>query len=258
MSRKAELDPETTELAWGLPNDYTSPNQNVSDAAWAALSADDGLVALDMAWAEQKGLPASTALFPWDRTKRLYVLNAYHGIHCVVRSIKFHCSRRLCIEPRLVQKPYYCTHRHTPPLYVPFTSLKPHPQSLPNHPSKQAQLHRTFREYRDNLSQSHAPEHTNHCLDWLRNDIQCHADDTPLYESNSRRPDIGIGQVRRCRDWSRLQAWAREHHSCYRYGDFVVEDQKQNQVGRFRFCPAGSPYGAKVERYLGEHPEVLL
>ena len=38
-------------------------------------------------------LPESNALhpaetFPWDKTKRVYMLNSYHGLHCLVRTYR--------------------------------------------------------------------------------------------------------------------------------------------------------------------------
>lgn len=49
-----------------------------------ALNTDDGVIAVDPEWATAKGLPPSTGRFPWDTEKRLYVINGYHGIHCIV------------------------------------------------------------------------------------------------------------------------------------------------------------------------------
>jgi len=118
--------------------------------------------------------------------------------------------------------------------------------------SLKAQIHLALREYRDGRPQSHTFEHSNHCLDWLRNDIMCRADDTPLFATNSSKSENGIGQYRQCRDWGKLEAWAKEHHACYRYGDFVVEDKKPSQLGRFQYCPDDSPYLPRVREYFGK------
>ncbi|KAL3463242.1 hypothetical protein BJX64DRAFT_257381 [Aspergillus heterothallicus] len=59
--------------------------------------------------------------------------------------------------------------------------------------------------------------HINHCYDALRQAIQCRADDTPLYiPYRSKR--TGDGQLRRCRDWEALTAWARRHSACWPTG----------------------------------------
>ncbi|ESZ91308.1 hypothetical protein SBOR_8307 [Sclerotinia borealis F-4128] len=59
--------------------------------------------------------------------------------------------------------------------------------------------------------------HLNHCYDALRQEIQCHADDTPLY-APYRSKLTGNGQFRRCRDWKALTTWAQEHTACYPTG----------------------------------------
>jgi hypothetical protein len=61
----------------------------------------------------------------------------------------------------------------------------------------------------------------------------------------------GIGQMRQCRDWSKLEAWAKTHHACFRYGNFLVEDKLPSQVGRFKFCLDDSPYLHKARKYFG-------
>ena len=210
----ANLEVDTT-VTWEKQSDYSSDNMTLADERWKTLSADDGIVAMDREWAASKGLPPSEPIFPWDSSKSIYLLNGYHGIHCLVSSI----------------------HELDNPV---LTSLE------------KAQLHLTLREYRDGLPQSHTFEHSNHCLDWLRGDVMCRADDTPLYTTRSMVPENGIGQSRQCRDWSKLETWARKHHSCYRYGDFVVEDKLPSQLGRFKYCPSDSPYLPAVRKHFGK------
>ena len=183
-------------LTWQEESEYSNDNMTLTDERWKVLGADDSIVAVDQDWAASKGLPPSESVFPWDSSRRIYLLSGYHGIHCLVGS----------------------THR------VDSTVLTNH---------RKAQLHLTLREYRDGLPQSHSFEHSNHCLDWLRGDVMCRADDTPLYTTRSMKSENGIGQSRQCRDWSRLESWAKRHHSCYRYGNFVVEDKLPSQMGRF-------------------------
>ena len=210
----ANLEVDTT-VTWEKQSDYSSDNMTLADERWKTLSADDGIVAMDREWAASKGLPPSESIFPWDSSKSIYLLNGYHGIHCLVSSI------HELDNPEL-------------------TSLQ------------KAQLHLTLREYRDGLPQSHTFEHSNHCLDWLRGDVMCRADDTPLYTTRSMVPENGVGQSRQCRDWGKLEAWAREHNSCYRYGDFVVEDKIPSQLGRFKYCPSDSPYLPAVRKHFGK------
>lgn len=56
-------------------------------------------------------------------------------------------------------------------------------------------------------------EHDLHCFDSLRQHIMCAADDTLLYTTGHK--DAGHGQLRMCRDWDALRAWATEHSACY-------------------------------------------
>ena len=83
--------------------------------------------------------------------------------------------------------------------------------------------------------------HYEHCLDGLRQDIMCKADDTPM-EGNRDRPGLGDGQVMQCRDWDALIAWtqAPERHACHRLIDDYNTDD--HALERFAFCPEWSPY----------------
>lgn len=184
-------------LPWEDKTEYNNENFTAMDRKWGELRADNGIITLPKTYAAEHGLQRGSE-FPWDSSKDIYLLNGYHGIHCL------------------------------------------------------SQLYLTLKEYRDDLPQSHTFEHSTHCLDWLRNDVMCRADDTPLYTTNSRIPANGIGQVRKCKDWSKLESWAKEHTACYRYGNFVAEDKLDSQIGRFKYCPADSPYLPKVREYFGK------
>ena len=59
-------------------------NETARDEAWDNLNYDPGSVALDYEYAAALGLPEAQP-FPWDYSKGLYFLNAYHSIHCLVR-----------------------------------------------------------------------------------------------------------------------------------------------------------------------------
>ncbi|MCJ1382735.1 hypothetical protein MMC17_005848 [Xylographa soralifera] len=82
--------------------------------------------------------------------------------------------------------------------------------------------------------------HLAHCLNVLREDTLCHADDTPRYaghlhaEANASHPVSGIGQLRKCRDFGKLFDFAMEHSACYvPVGDDApVEDN-------YKGCPDG-------------------
>ena len=63
---------------------YTSPD--TSDEAWASINTGVGHVVLDKIEASAKGLPGSLE-YPPDKTKAVYYVAAYHGLHCVVSPI---------------------------------------------------------------------------------------------------------------------------------------------------------------------------
>ena len=70
----------------------------------------------------------------------------------------------------------------------------------------------------DEVPQSVHFTHVNHCLDAIRQEFMCNADDTPRYTGFIHdAPSSGLGQVRMSRDWERLEKWAEEQSACYRY-----------------------------------------
>ncbi|KAH8692478.1 hypothetical protein GQ44DRAFT_635813, partial [Phaeosphaeriaceae sp. PMI808] len=51
--------------------------------------------------------------------------------------------------------------------------------------------------------------HTLHCLNSLRQDVMCHADNDLLYTDDGKV--FGDGQVRTCHDWDALEEWTVAH-----------------------------------------------
>ena len=105
-------------------------------------------------------------------------------------------------------------------------------------------------EFVNGEKQSRHFGHVLHCMDSLRQDILCNADDTPRYTTITKVPESGIGQTRQCRDWGSLERWARQYNACYRYINQTAVGFPN--VQRFRFCPQGSPYAEEVDRVFGE------
>jgi len=93
-------------------------------------------------------------------------------------------------------------------------------------------------------------KHIYHCLDGLRQDIMCMADDTPM--PAPRQHQLGDGQVRQCRDWNKLLAWAtrRDQHACYNFDDYR---ESTNTLELFAFCPEDSPYRSFQQAYFELH-----
>lgn len=59
----------------------------------------------------------------------------------------------------------------------------------------------------------------------------------------------GVGQYRHYNDWGRLEAFAKEHYICHRHIDLK---DGQDIRARYKFCPEGSPYKAKVREVYGK------
>ena len=63
---------------------YSPPNHSDSDELWDAIDPSHGFVAMDREWAAQRQWPV-TMYLPSDRSKGVYLLEAYHQLHCLVR-----------------------------------------------------------------------------------------------------------------------------------------------------------------------------
>lgn len=85
------------------------------------------------------------------------------------------------------------------------------------------------------LPQHIALSHALHCLDQLRQDVMCNADDTPRYAGFQDPPGTGAGQVRVCKDWAELEQWALERTACFEHHDEVPGPM----IDRFKSCPDG-------------------
>ena len=113
---------------------------------------------------------------------------------------------------------------------------------------QQKNIHRAIREYELGAKQSLPLGHITHCIDSLRDDVMCQADDTPRYTTTSHSPESAVDQMRLCRDWSKLEAWARQRTSCYRYISHKADHI--DQFKRFKFCPRDSEYWPAVRAHF--------
>jgi hypothetical protein len=97
-------------------------------------------------------------------------------------------------------------------------------------------------EFRDNKPITWFFEHVTHCLHVLREDVTCNADDLPRYtgrlhdEAGHSAISSGTGQMRKCRDWTKLRQFAIENSACYRR----PLDHSIPLIDRYKFCPDGS------------------
>ena len=106
-------------------------------------------------------------------------------------------------------------------------------------------------EFRHNKPQSRRWAHVIHCIDSLRQEVICHADDTPRFSDTSKIPESGVGQVRQCRNWDQLAEWAKRYDACYRYISGSASRAALPQVQKFLYCLEGSPYRREVEKVFG-------
>ncbi|KAI1089106.1 hypothetical protein F5B19DRAFT_468783 [Rostrohypoxylon terebratum] len=102
-------------------------------------------------------------------------------------------------------------------------------------------IHITLSELRRGVPQSRSRHHVDHCLDALRRQILCDADDTP--RATDRRPEVlsGLNQHRMCRSWEQLEDWAKKHTACYKRPEDPERDGKP-KLDRFKHCPPDSGY----------------
>ncbi|MCJ1308626.1 hypothetical protein MMC25_002279 [Agyrium rufum] len=163
-----------------------------------------GIIALDDSYAKSMGLPRSQR-FPWDKSKGIYVLNAYHNLHCVKT------------------------------------------------------IRDSIDQYRTSQPQSVAYSHVQHCLLVLRSEIMCNADDTPRYSGYQPEQSSGLGQVRMCRSWDALEAWAKhpDRSGCWKHVPGESGVNGFQVVDRYRFCPEGSKYAEAAKTGLRDVDSVF-
>lgn len=102
-------------------------------------------------------------------------------------------------------------------------------------------IHMSLSEYRQESTQSRSWHHISHCMDALRRQILCDADDTPRATERRREVVSGLHQHRKCRSWEALEDFAKSHTACYKRPDSPVENES-SKLERFKHCPAGSGY----------------
>ncbi|KAI9815252.1 MAG: hypothetical protein M1827_002732 [Pycnora praestabilis] len=209
----ANLAPDTA-VAWTSRSPYFGEGKTVADQYWEHISIDNGTIALSDAYVKAMDLPTSQR-FPWDEKKGLYLLNGFHSMHCLV-------CRSMYRQRDL---------------------------ALVNLIKLQKTIRQWVLEYDRGLNQTEPTEHILHCLDALRQDVICYADDTPRYTGFQPSGRSGTGQIRQCKSWRRLEAWAQQHSACWRY--IQPHNHTFNSLERHKFCPKGSPYISRVNEIFG-------
>jgi len=110
-------------------------------------------------------------------------------------------------------------------------------------------LRQAFIEYERGLPHTVPTGHVHHCLDALRQDVLCSADDTPM-PGVSFPDQIADGQIRQCRNMDDLVKWVHEaeREACYHR----LNDQGgiNDPLERYAFCPEDSEYAPIQKAYF--------
>ncbi|KAK4691232.1 hypothetical protein P7C71_g5720, partial [Lecanoromycetidae sp. Uapishka_2] len=105
-----------------------------------------------------------------------------------------------------------------------------------------------LRAYR-NEPQTFDYEHIGHCLENLRQDTICDADDLPRHTEPEPSVRSAEGQTRQCRDFGALQAWAQDRTACYKFTHY--NDPTWSRTDRLQYCPHDSPYLPRIREHFG-------
>jgi hypothetical protein len=65
--------------------EWSGHNETVVDKLWDDFDVDVGSIALTYEYAAQNGLVTDANEYPWDNTKGMYYVRAFHDMHCLVR-----------------------------------------------------------------------------------------------------------------------------------------------------------------------------
>ena len=194
------VDDPAVVFPWSIGYGPEVTNHSLADERWEAIDVNDGTIVLDDDYVIQHNL-APSQRFPWDPSKGIYQISAFHTLHCLKN------------------------------------------------------LHRLLYDFHHGRPPSRKIPHAMHCLDRLRKETLCYADDSILATPPIRHEDPGPrGQTRVCKNWDALVAWAKPRNACY--GHVTDDDSfymEHSEVDRYRFCPPDSPYRETMEKYFATH-----
>ncbi|KAI9728969.1 MAG: hypothetical protein M1828_000054 [Chrysothrix sp. TS-e1954] len=110
-------------------------------------------------------------------------------------------------------------------------------------------LRKSFLELAEQTPLTVPWEHNMHCFNAIRQEIMCTADDTPRSTNTDSPGRIGVGQYRQCRDWDKLESWAKERWSCWKP---INPREDIDTLLRYRYCPPESPYYERIHAIYGD------
>jgi len=176
-----------------------SKNNTFRDQLWDGIDIDRSVIALDHDEAALLGLPRSQN-FVWDETKGIYIINAYHQLHCIKT------------------------------------------------------LYQVITEADRGQKMSFEYLHLTHCLDALRQEVECVADDSLLYSVEGDVIPVGEGQTLQCRDFAKLDEWALEHYACYTFHN-LKPPYFSDGPEKYMNCHKDSEFFPKMREFLGHGEE---
>ena len=139
---------------------YNGENEALVDEPWASLQLD---IDADLAALSDKYTKVNDLLYaqslPWQNNMGIYFLNGLHCMHCLVS---------LIFSPKA----------HGLPHLMYFV---------------QKNVRRAFFDHRKGEPQSASSYHINHCMDTIRQDLMCFADDAPRNTGTTGPMEFGVG-----------------------------------------------------------------
>lgn len=117
------------------------------------------------------------------------------------------------------------------------------------HATKQKKIRRWIVATERNTTRIDDWHHILHCLDTLRQNILCEADDTPLYNTGKEGKQAGPEEVRHCRSWEKMEEWAIQNSGCFGYVNETGDES--GGLKYYKYCPKDSPFLPAVRKYFG-------
>ena len=114
-------------------------------------------------------------------------------------------------------------------------------------------VYRALREFERGLPQTTPMHHHIHCLDALRENAICSADDTlrPTGSSGANVQGPRRKPQRKCRDWEQLKRWALQNSACFK--PLPDDDPRRGTLEEWTWCPKESPFMPAVEAFFGNN-----
>ncbi|KJZ72067.1 hypothetical protein HIM_08522 [Hirsutella minnesotensis 3608] len=223
---RPKAEPSFTGLAWNVSVPNANQAISLDDPFWDNPDFHDhvGYVALDHEMAKAQGIEPSQN-WPWDHSKGIYILQAWHSLHCVVRIFRSPKLGSFQLEDGQKGLEYALQNQK-------LTKL-----------ANEDALRISLKAFRDGEGQLWTIDHLAHCLHLLLNDVICKADDMPLFTGRYTVQGNktvylapGQGQTRICRDFKSLVRYAKANSACYfRPRHYYIPISE-----RYKHCPDGS------------------